>query len=183
MSHFFKDLGELYRTYFQQPYNVQAGNVSDSLYVTKFSQPLKRETAEGVDVFLPVRLVSEGRALDIPCATIRAVSKKTVVRTPVAARIGTVKELYHVGDWEFTIKGVLIAKNGIFPDDDILALRRIYESTGQVELENALSDLFLDESRNVCLTSLDFPAVEGRNNRHKPFVLTCESDFITSLRQ
>lgn len=182
MAHVVTDLVELYKTYFQQPYCVTLENIPTSDFVTVFSQPLRQETVQGVEVFLPVRLRAEGHEIDIACATIRATSRKMVVRTAVAERRGTVKELFQVGDWEFTIKGVLIAKNGVFPDREMLTLRRIYESPKQAELENALSDLFLDESKNVCVTSLEFPEVEGRDNRHRPFTLVCESDFITDLR-
>lgn len=182
MAHITTDLAELYRTYFQQPYCVTADNIPVADFVTKFEQPLVKPMPEGVEVFLPVSLTGSGHKVDIDCATIRATSRKTIVRTAVAERLGTVKELYRTGDWEFTIKGVLIAANGLFPDEEIYALRQMYEIAAPVELDNALSDLFLDKSNNVCITSLEFPEVEGRNNRHRPFTLTCESDYITDLR-
>ena len=181
MAHLTTDLFELYRTYFQQPYCVPLERVPEGSYATKFSQPLRKELATGVEVFLPVVFRGGGVTLEVACATVRAASRTTVVRTAVAERRGTVKELYMAGDWEFTVKGVLIAANGIFPDEEVDALRRIYETAGTVEMENALSDLFLDGGKGVCITSLEFPGVEGRTGRHRPFTLMCESDFITSL--
>lgn len=181
MAHLSTDLIELYKTYFQQPYCVSIDRVEPVVKTTDFSQPLS-EKYRGVEVFLPVCLRAGEYEIAIPCATIRATSKKTIVRTVMSERQGTVKELFQAGDWEFTVKGVLIAENGAFPDQEILTLRHIYESTRQTELKNALSDLFLDNSRNVCISSLEFPEVEGKNIRHRPFVMVCESDFVTTLR-
>ena len=178
MAHLATDLLELYKTYFQQPYCVNIERLpEDSVFTSRF-----KGDWQGVEVFLPVTLRAGGSQLYIPCCTIRAASKKSVVRTVLPERLGTVKEQFQTGDWEFTVKGVLIAANGVFPDEEILALRRIYEATEQAELENALSDLFLDTTRLVCVTSLEFPEVEGRNNRHRPFTLVCESDYVTTLR-
>lgn len=182
MSHIVTDLLDIYKTYFQQPYCVPLENIQTDDYITMFSQPVRRTLTSGVEVFLPIQLWSPKDSIDLTCATIRATSAKTIVTTAVAGRKGTVKELFQAGDWNFTIKGVLIAGNGVFPDKEIHTLRNIYEYPGSVYLDSALSDLFLDESRQVCVSSLEFPEVEGRNNRHRPFVLQCESDYVTSLR-
>ena len=177
MAHLVTDLEDLYNTYFQQPYCVNIERLQEE---TVFSGKFKGDY-NGVEVFLPVTLRGDGKELHIPCATIRATSRKTIVRPPVAERLGPVKEAYQAGDWEFTIKGVLIAGNGFFPDEEIRDLLRMYKVAGQVELENAMSDLFLDDTRLVCLTSLEFPEVEGQNNRHRPFVLSAESDYVATL--
>ena len=58
-----------------------------------------------------------------------------------------------------------------------------FESTSPVQLTNALSDLFMDDSRNVCITDFEFPEVEGKELRCRPFTLTCESDSVTNLIQ
>ena len=90
--------------------------------------------------------------------------------------------MFQVGDYVFTIKGVLIAPRGkAFPDDDIYNLRQLFESTNHVLLKNSLSDMFLDTTRYVCITDLEIPEVQGKSLRTHPFQLTCESDYINSL--
>lgn len=175
MAHITTDLLDLYKTYFQQPYCVSMDKMTDSNTDRLWGE------YNGVEVFLPVKLRAAGKEMVIPCATVRVASKKTVVRTALPERRGTVKEEFQTGDWEFTVKGVLIASNGVFPEDEINTMRTMYESSGQAELENAMTDIFLDESRLVCITSLEFPEVEGKNNRHRPFTLVCESDYVTTL--
>lgn len=126
-----------------------------------------------------------------PTTTTRSIShappyallpKKTVIRTPVAERIGTVKEVFNIGDYKFDIKGVLIAETAKgYPDDEVYRLRMLFESAAPVRLINAVSDLFMDNSRNVCITDIDFPDAPAQELRCRPFSLSCESDSVTNL--
>ena len=180
MPHIVTNLLELYRTYFQGSYVLEPKTELD-IAGTRFDAPYK-EQYRGREVFLPIRLVCDDIEVNVPCATLRVTGQKTVVRTAVAERIGTVKEMYNVGDYQFMIKGVLIAPSSkIAPDDDMYHLRQLFETTKPVQLINAISDLFMDESRNVCITDIEFPEVEGKELRCRPFTLTCESDIVTNL--
>ena len=180
MAHIVTDLLELYKTYFQGPY-VFEPKVTEDISGTRFDAPYK-EQFRGRDVFLPIKLTNGDYEVDVPCATMRVTGLKAVVRTAIAERIGTVKEMFNIGDYQFTIKGVLIAPTGkIAPDDDMYGLRQLFESTKPVQLINAISDLFMDSSRNVCITDIEFPEVEGKELRCRPFQLTCESDSVTNL--
>lgn len=180
MAHITTDLLELYKTYFQGPYVFEPKAELD-YSGTRFDAPYK-EQFRGRDVFLPVRLTNGDIEVSIACATLRVTGQKTVIRTPVAERIGTVKEMFNIGDYQFAIKGVLIAPAGkAAPDDDMFRLRQLFESTSPVQLTNAISDLFMDDSRNVCITDIEFPEVEGKELRCRPFTLTCESDSVTNL--
>lgn len=180
MAHLLTDITELYQTYFAKPYYVNPrSSISE---VTSFGMPVKEQML-GREVFLPVKLRgSDNTILDIPCCTLRVTGQRTVIRTAVSERIGTVKELFQVGDWKFDVKGVLIApKKESMPDRQIYALRQMFESPTPIILENALADLFLDATQYVCMTDLEFPEVMGRSLRHRPFTFTCESDYIDSL--
>lgn len=180
MSHITTDLLQLYRTFFPGPCAIEPKPDID-YSGTRFDAPY-REQFRGRDVFLPIHLTNGEYEVDVPCATMRVTGQKTVIRTAVAERIGTVKETYNVGDYQFAIKGVLIAPTGkVAPDDDIYRLRMLFESTTPVQLINAISDLFMDDNRNVCITDLEFPEVEGKELRCRPFSLTCESDCVTNL--
>jgi len=180
MPNILTNLEELYQTYFQRPYYVQPK--TELRNVGMFGTALS-ENIKGVEVFLPITLKNSEHSIKIACATVRINGSKTVVRTPVSERVGTVKEVFNVGDYKIEVKGVLIAEREMaVPDNDMSVLRWLYESTEPIVMENALTDLFLDQSKYVCITDLDFPEVQGKTLRHRPFTMSLESDYIKSLK-
>lgn len=193
MAHLITNLENIYTTYFQPPYKVNDNR--ESLIPEEYGRieqkPTNEKTikgielskkVEGIEVFLPVQFwKSQQLYLEILCCTIRVTTKKTIIRTAVSERVGTIKEQFNVGDYIFTIKGVLIGDKRTFPDEKILKLKDIYETTDSVELYNAMTELFMSGSRRIAIESLEFPEVQGGSKHHRPFVLTCESDFVDSL--
>lgn len=179
MAHFVTDIEELYRTYFGGPYVVPTARVTEK--TTQYGMPISREML-GREVMLPVTLRGDDGEITLPCCTIRVQGSKSIVRTAMSERTGTVKELWQVEDWIFRVQGVLIADEGrAMPDVQIATLRRLFEQAGSIRMENALADLFLDTSDLVCMTELNLPEVQGKNLRHRPFEMTLESDYIESL--
>lgn len=193
MAHLIVNIQDIYNTYFQKPYMVNDNRVAAILeeYGKIQSKTENDKTVKGielskfvggVEVFLPVQFwKSQQLFLEIHCCTIRITSKKTIVRTAVSERVGTIKEQFNIGDYIFTIKGVLIGKDRKFPDEKILQLKELYETTDSVELYNALTELFMTGSRRIAIESIEFPEVQGGSKHHRPFVLTCESDFVDTL--
>lgn len=193
MSHLIVDITGIYNTYFQSPYKVndnreasiieEYGKIEQKSVIEKSIKGIElSKFVGGREVFLPVQFwKSQKLFLEIHCCTIRITSKKTIIRTAVSERIGTIKEQFNIGDYIFTIKGVLIGENRSFPDEKILQLKELYETTDNVELYNALTELFMTGSRRIAIESLEFPEVQGGSKHHKPFVLTCESDFVETL--
>lgn len=173
------DLRNLYNTYFQKSYYLEPR--VETTGMTCYGLPVKEQVL-GREVFLPVTFKFAGRELTIACATIRVTGKKNVVKTIVAERKGTVKEQFSVGDYEFTIKGVLIGDGDSLPDVKMIFLKEMFESTKPVELHNAIADFFLDKSLYVLIESIEFPEVEGKTLRHRPFSVICESDYVDSLK-
>ena len=184
MSHISTDLLQVYNTYFQKPYrigedwiNSQSANGEVKEDFTK--QGIRISSTDmsgylGQEIFLPVRLyVSDDLMIEIPCCTIRVTSKKTIIKTEVSERRGTIKEQFNVGDYVFTIKGVLI--------DQIRKLKDIYESIVPPFLLNAFAEIFMPGFPNISIESLEFPEQEGKHIRFRPFVLVCETDFIDTL--
>lgn len=193
MAHLLVNIQGIYNTYFQPPYKVNDNR--ESVVVEEYGKIEQKQNSNktikgielskfvgGREVFLPVQFwKSHQLFLEILCCTIRITSKKTIIRTPVSERTGTVKEQFNVGDYIFTIKGVLIGEKRNFPDEKILQLKELYETTDSVELHNALTELFMTGSRRIAIESLEFPEVQGGSKHHRPFVLTCESDFVDTL--
>lgn len=183
MAHLVTDIVELYKTYFQKPLVIEP-KVEIDTSTSRFDAAYK-ERMKGIDVFLPIHLSNNEHQIDIACATIRVQGQKTIIRTPVSERNGTVKEMFNIGDYKFSIKGVLIAsdRSKVMPDDKIFILRQLFESTSPIELKNALTDLFMDDNRNIVITDLEFPDVEGKELRIRPFTMECETDSVTNLIQ
>ena len=178
MSNFVLNLPDIYNQFFaNNTYHIpQKVDNKKSVLGT----PLSYLNAIGKEVFLPVSLwMSDKDNLQIDCCTIRVTAKKTIIRTAVSEQQGTIKEQFNIDDYQFTIKGVLIDKN--FPDQQIIMLKRMFESNKPIELLNALTDLFLDKSHRIAIENLELPETEGKSIRMKPFILTCESDFIDTL--
>jgi len=199
MSHISVDLLNLYKTYFGGNYEIadawRGENWDNTNRKRKYNQrtifgtSIAKEGVYGVTVFFPIKIVvNENLSIDIDCATIKVTNKKTIIKTPVARRIGTVKEQYAIGDYVFTINGVLIGSSrGMYPDDLVFTLREIYESRSVVNLENVISDLFIANGSNestercpVVIESLEFHEKKG-DARHAPFTIVCETDFAETL--
>ena len=180
MANIITSIEEAYNTYFGGGYVVPEP-LQRQRKNTLLGTPISAELL-GREVLLPVTLwVDDTYFIDIACATVRVSTQRTVIRTPIAERAGTVKELYGQDDWRFTIKGVLIDRWGNLPEEKIMLLKRIFEMRRPVELRNAYTDLFLEDSKRVALLSLEFPEIEGKSLRMRSFVLQAESDYITNL--
>ena len=192
MSHISIDLLNVYNTYFQKPYSI--GKTENAVIVEPY-QIAKRDTElsnqingidikekiNGVEVFLPVTLRNDLQTLKIACATIRVTNKKTIIRTAVSERIGTIKEQFQVGDYMFTIKGVLISETRGFPTNEVQKLKSLFESRKSVYLDNAYAEQFMPGENRIAIESLEFPEQEGKLIRFRPFTLVCETDYVDSL--
>ncbi|AYD48200.1 DUF6046 domain-containing protein [Arachidicoccus soli] len=122
------------------------------------------------------------RKLNLYYSVVRVTGRKQIIKTPVNARQGTVKEGYNIDDYNITIRGFLIdKKNYGFPELQIIALRRLFELNQAVALDNAMTNLFTDTVDNMAIESLDFPEVEGGKKHIRPFVMQMVSDNISSL--
>lgn len=196
------DLQELYKTYFnKQPYYItpkgEAKPITNDVVFSGIPENTRSKgsidysqkqiafnkiNGYGHDIWFPIKfVVNKHLSLEIDACTIAVNLSKTIVRTAVSERKGTVKECFAVDDYKFTIKGFLIGKNRMYPEDQINALKNIFEATEPVELHGGYPEMFLDDSCRVAIATLDFPEVQGKSPWIKPFSLTCESDFIQDL--
>ena len=195
------DLHKLYKTYFNNsPYYVtnpdkkpltndvgyligmQNPFPKGTIQTSKHDVPFNKIGAYGQNIWGAIILkIAGGLSIEIEACTVAVNLSKTIVKTPVSERQGTVKELFHCEDYRFTIKGFLIGKNRLFPEDEILALKEIFESTGTVELKGGYPEMFLIDKCNVVIETLDFPEVQGKAPWIRPFQMTCESELIQDL--
>lgn len=160
-----------------------------TIHYSKKNISFNKSGAYGQDIWFPVELRGskktagswENISLSLDACTISVNLVSTIVSTPVVERKGTVNEIVNIDDYKFTIRGFLIGKNRLVPEDDILNLVAIKESTREKTLHGGYPELFLDESCRIVISELEFPEVQGQNHWIRPFTMTCKSDFITDL--
>lgn len=192
------DLQNLYKSYFSRaPFNLpgsegDTGNIRISpntnrrdIHKSRKDIPFNKEGAYGKDIWFPVEFRINGDiggSLTIDACTIAVNLSKTIVKTAVSERKGTVKEMFNIDDYKFTIRGFLIDKSRQVPEDDIEKLKAIFETDLPVTLHGGYPEMFLDKSCRVAITSLEFLETQGKTHWIRPFNLTCESDFIADVK-
>lgn len=196
------DLYKLYKTYFNNsPYYINPdGNtkpITEEIgYSITTENPRPKGSIDysskniafnkigsyGQDIWFPIELwKSEQKLIEIEACTVGVNMMKEIIRTPVSERKGKVKECFAIDDYRFSIKGFLIGKNRIVPEDQILALKDWFETTEPIELHGGYPEIFLDESCRVACSALDFPEVQGKAPWIRPFTMTVETDYIQDL--
>lgn len=182
------DLEKLYAyTFGGGAYRIDGKNTNASDELRSNTGLLKRQYNDK-EIWLPVKFTELGASFEkgellLPYSVISISGKKTIVKTPLAERKGTVKELYNVDDYDISIKGFLIDEaNRLWPESQIDDLKRIYENQLAVGLDNALTNIFLkDQGQRVVIETLDFPPVEGGRIHIRPFSMKLESDSVFTL--
>jgi hypothetical protein len=177
------DPGEVYRV----TASANDGSINGQQITPKGS--LLAEQYKGVEIFLPIKLfVATQFFTYLPYCVIAITGDKTIVRTPLPERIGTVKEQYNIDDYKISVKGFLIGDNQQFPEDLIYNLKQLYEAKTAVTIDNALTNIFLTnkdldffEQRRVVITKLDIPEVQGGRKNVRPFTIEMESDTVFTL--
>lgn len=195
------DLLKLYKTYFNNtPYFISNDESKpkplDGGYSLSAENPRPKGSidysskniafnkigAYGQDIWFPIELWKQGtKLIEIEACTVGVNMMKEIIRTPVSERKGKVKECFAIDDYRFMIKGFLIGKNRIVPEDQILQLKDWFETTEPIELHGGYPEIFLDESCRVAVSALDFPEVQGKATWIRPFSMIVETDYIEDL--
>jgi hypothetical protein len=146
----------------------------------------------GREIWLPVKFtelsfdVFGATELLLPYAVVKISQKKNIVRTPMAEHKGTVKELYSVEDTVISIKGFIIGydssgKYPQWPEAELRVLQQLFNLNEAVKLDNAKTNLCIEDDQRVVITSLEFPEVQGGRKNVVPFILQIESDTVFEL--
>lgn len=197
------NLIDLYqKTFGDKPYHVPElsteSTINEKQYILNSTSISSEFTAKGglikekyrdVDIALPVRLYQGPELLMyLPYVVVKVSNKKTIIKTPMNERIGTVKEQYGIEDWSIGVRGFVISEDGSFPESDLERLNTLYKTQTAVRLENALTNIFLtdpalgqDEQRRVVIEDLDIQDVQGGRLNVRPFSMNLSSDTIFTL--
>lgn len=144
---------------------------------SKLGSPYFKADIYGREFFMPV--VLDGILL--PFAVVGIKLRKNIVKTSLVERDGTVKEIISSDDYEISIKGITIYPDGdVFPEDDITALKKLYDNNQAVVLQCAMTDIFIPKDDSVIIQDLTFPPVSGTEHA-RPYEMNLLSDSINTL--
>jgi len=110
-----------------------------------------------VRVFMPLEI----GGLYMPNCVLSASNVKKIHKEEITNRNGTVKELISQGDWQFDVQGIEVG-DGEWPEQFVADLRDLYERNEAVEIKGALTDILLQDERNVVIESLELPEMRGK---------------------
>lgn len=135
----------------------------------------------GRPVFMPMRL---GNIVLPNEPSISISSRKTIVETALvgSTRRGTVKELINIEDWTITIRGIAInyASKSYYPEDQVKALKDLYEINEALEVQCALTRLL--GIYRVVIRDFQLPEMIGiQHAQAYQFTCTSDEDFILTL--
>lgn len=120
----------------------------------------------------------------LPYSVIKISAKKTIIKTSLTERKGTVKEVFNIADYSISIKGFVIDEdNRIWPEKELIVLKKLFELNESIRLNNALTNIFLDKSDRVTISSLDILEVQGGRKHVRPFSMSIESDSVFVLEE
>lgn len=119
----------------------------------------------------------------LPPTTLISVSRaKRIIKTEVAGRDGTVKELISQDDWKVQIKGFVINEDHPYeyPEDEVAKIKELSDVPVSITIINDLCRYM--GIHKVVLESIDLPAIEGFPGV-QPFQIECSSDEPFELVQ
>lgn len=130
------------------------------------------------------RSFASKKSWQLPYPVISIESAKTIVRTQLTERRGTVKEQINIADYQMTIRGMILDESE-FPEAAISTLRDIYERNTPLSIQCPLTDIFLlrpdrSGSDQVVISELKLPAA-GSSENVRPYELKLISDEVFNL--
>ena len=141
-------------------------------------QMLNATNVLGVPFFMPVKLGNELLPNE-PSLTI--VSKKNIVETIITGSKvqGIVHELVSVGNYEITIRGLILNKYKLFyPEQDVKRIHDLYKLNESLPILCGLTELL--GINRVIITDLSFPEMVGIQHA-QGYELKCVSDLDFDL--
>jgi hypothetical protein len=149
-------------------------NAAKQLMGKVASSPFWAKNVLGREYYLPatIRYTDEDSIVqkyDLPHPVIAITNgAKKIVRTELTERRGMVTELVNVGGYTISVKGIIIGKNKQYPEDDLIMLRKLFETRATLTISNVLTDIFLVQPNqgmdNVIMMDPSFPPVPGAKN-------------------
>ena len=112
------------------------------------------------EIFMPIWLSENSRtALQylLPNTIMSIGNKKEIVTTKLVNRDGTVKEEISLGDWEISVKGIIVSAGNDFPEAEMQLLVDWYKKRTSLSIQNARTAICMSGEEKVVITDLHFP--------------------------
>jgi hypothetical protein len=158
------------------------GNVK----VLEANEVTDKSKATGHPIFMPLQLDpvtytdTDGGTVSlpglyIPCAILEFTLAKNIVKTQVAsARFrGTVKEHVSIGDWQVSIKGILIGNDALYPEKEVETLYQYFKCPVAVPVTHEICTIL-----NIYYLVFEEPAFSNKQGFEnlQPFSISAVSD-------
>lgn len=159
--------------------NTQVKNVSN------LGVPFYITTSRGVTAFMPTWLSASPQGADrflLQNSMMTITNRKKIVTTELINRGGTVKEEISIGDWELTVKGLIVSTNKSYPENEVAKLLSLYKSRSVLWLNNARTAMCMENGERVIMTDLNLPALAGYENI-QPYEIKLVSDVEFELEE
>lgn len=129
--------------------------------------------AFGVFVVGSLTLAYEAWSLSIDAVLVDVSMTRNIIKTPIQGLSGTVKEYIADGDFDITIRGVLVSQDNAYPQDDFAMLLHLCKIQYALEVQSDYLQIF--NIYNLVVEDYSFPQREGFENTQL-FELRCVSD-------
>lgn len=126
----------------------------------------------------------QGKVFTYPGITLQDVIidctlQKNIVVTAIVGRQGTVKESVSMGDYQITIRGVLVSKNiNKSPSEDLQRLRKLFELPYSISVECKLLQWL--GIYNIVIKDVSLPRIQGSIDV-QPYEINAISDMPMEL--
>ena len=147
--------------------------------------PFYISTAKGVKSFMPTWLSASAQGTEkflLQNAVMTITNRKKIVTTELINRGGTVKEEISIGDWELTVKGLIVSNNKSYPEDEVQKLLNLYKKKSVLWVNNARTAMCMTDGERVIMTDLNLPTLSGYENI-QPYEIKLLSDIEFELEE
>lgn len=135
----------------------------------------KNDLQTGKEYYLPVTVTyvngnDETVVFDLPNCVVSVDSSKHVIETELTERRGKVSELINTDSYRISVKGFCINPGANeLPENDVIALRELFECDAPIQISNVLTDVFLLRSDRkgtdlVTIRKMELPFTTGIKN-------------------
>ena len=124
--------------------------------------------------------VIEFEGLELLSVLMSVNQSKTIIKTAIQGRPGTVKEYISDGDYSISINGALFGESqDIYPEDQLIELLEVLKAPVAIKVESEFLSYFdIDE---IVIENYDCDQKKGSRNA-QPFKITALSDTPIELR-
>jgi hypothetical protein len=140
---------------------------------------------KGVRAFMPTWLSASPQGADkflLQNSVMTITNKKKIVTTELINRGGTVKEEISIGDWELTVKGLIVSNNRSYPEYEVQKLLNLYKRKSALWVNNARTAMCMTDGERVIMTDFNLPTLSGYENI-QPYEIKLLSDIEFELEE